>query len=521
MAVRFGVSSLIPHGLVVERVEPLDEIIVVTARSDSRSALCPACSATARRVHSRYVRHAADLPSAGRRVRLRLVARRFRCEAAGCRRRIFVERFGPGIVETYARRTARLDCLVHHLGLALGGRPAESFARRLMVPVSKDTLLRAVRRHARPYADPLEVIGIDDWAVRRNHRYGTIVCDLARRRVVALLPDREAGTVEAWLKAHSDIRVIARDRGGGYGEASARALPDAVQVADRWHLMENASAALLDSVRRSMREVRTALGAATIDPALLTAAERLQYEGFQRREDATREILAFAAEGLSIKAIVKRTGRSRKLVRHAIRGERTDDVFRTRQNSLQPYLPMLDGLWSSGCRNGAELWRRLRTRGFTGSLRVVAEWATRRRRAKLTPEALHRPPSARTIARMMTTARDHLTPSETLTVAAVEAAVPKLAAARDLIDRFQAMIRGMADADLDGWIAAARSSLLASFAAGINRDLAAVRAAIATPWSNGQTEGQITRLKLIKRQMYGRAKIDLLQARLVGIAAPS
>jgi transposase len=122
---------------------------------------------------------------------------------------------------------------------------------------------------------------------------------------------------------------------------------------------------------------------------------------------------------------------------------------------------------------------------------------------------------------MMTTARDHLTRSETLTVAAVEAAVPKLAAARDLIDRFQAMIRGMADADIDGWIAAARSSLLASFAAGINRDLAAVRAAIATPWSNGQTEGQITRLKLIKRQMYGRTKIALLQARLVGVAAQS
>jgi transposase len=260
MTVRFGMSSLIPRGLVVERVEPLGEVIVVTARSDSRSAPCPACSATARRVHSRYIRHAADLPSAGRRVRLRLVARRFRCDIAGCRRRIFVERFGSGIVETYARRTARLDCLVHHLGLALGGRPAESFARRLMVPVSKDTLPRAVRRHARPYADPLEVIGIDDWALRRNHRYGTIVCDLARRRVVALLPDREAGTVEAWLKAHSDVRVIARDRGGGYGEASARALPDAVQVADRWQLLENAGAALLDSVLRSMRAHRARRG---------------------------------------------------------------------------------------------------------------------------------------------------------------------------------------------------------------------------------------------------------------------
>ena len=268
MVGRLGVSSLVPRGLVVEMVERAGEAIIVTARAGGRVAQCPACSANARRVHSRYVRHTADLPTAGCRVRLRLIARRFRCETAGCRRRIFAERFGPEIVAARGRRTSRLEMIVHHLGLALGGRPAESFARRLMVPVSKDTLLRVVRRRAQAYAEPLEVVGIDDWAMRRNHRYGTIVCDLKKRCVVTLLPDREVGTVAAWLKAHGDIRIVARDRGGGYGEATARALPDAVQVADRWHLMENASAAFLVAVRRSMREIRKALGVTTVDPAL-------------------------------------------------------------------------------------------------------------------------------------------------------------------------------------------------------------------------------------------------------------
>jgi transposase len=139
-----------------------------------------------------------------------------------------------------------------------------------MLPVSKDTLLRVVRRRSRPPADPLRVIGIDDWAWRRNHRYASIVCNLEWRRIATLLPDREPATAQAWLAAHPTIAIVARDRGGGYGEAAAKALPHAIQVADRWHLMENASRAFLDAVRKSMRQIRTVICATTIDPKLLS-----------------------------------------------------------------------------------------------------------------------------------------------------------------------------------------------------------------------------------------------------------
>jgi transposase len=138
-----------------------------------------------------------------------------------------------------SRRTSRLDCIVHHLGLALGGRSAASFAKRLMLPVSNDTVLRVVRARACRRTEPLNVVDIDDWAFRRNHSYGTIVCDL-ELRIVTLLPDRGVATVEAWLAGHPDITVLSRDRGGGSGEAASEALPCAIQVADRWHLMENA-----------------------------------------------------------------------------------------------------------------------------------------------------------------------------------------------------------------------------------------------------------------------------------------
>jgi len=194
--------------------------------------------------------------------------------------------------------------------------------------------------------------------------------------------------------------------------------------------MENASRAFLDAVRKSMRQIRSAIGATTIDAKLLTAAERLQYEGYLRREETNATILGLSKGGTPIKQIVRQTGHSRKLVRQVIRGER-HDVFRTRESSVDQHLPWLDDQWASGCRNGAELWRRLKARGFRGSLRVISEWATRRRRAeRADAQNLQRIPSARTIARLMTIGRDLLTKAETVTIAAIEAGVPPLVEAR-------------------------------------------------------------------------------------------
>ncbi len=459
-----------------------------------------------------------DLPMAGLSARLVVVARRFRCDADLCGQRIFTERFEKDVLTPWARRTARLEHIVYHLGLALGGRPAARFARRMTLPVSNDTLLRAVRRRGSPGFVPPTVVGIDDWAWKRNQRYGTIICDLERRRPISLLPDREPATAQAWLAEQPQIAVLARDRGGAYAQAATGTLPHATQVADRWHLMENASHAFLDAVRKSMRHVRAAVGAATINPTLLTAAERIQYEGYLRREDTNATILKQAETGASIKEIVRLTGHSRGLVRRILRGQRSD-VFRVRQSSLDLHLPWLDAQWAAGCHNGADLWRRLKILGFRGSARVVTEWTTRRRRAeKADTESLQRVPSARTIARLMTTGRDTLSKSETVTVAAIEERVPLLVEAREVIAVFHAMIRKKVHAELEPWLERARASLVASFANGITKDKAAVSAAIASSWSNGQTEGQITKLKLVKRQMYGRGKLDLLQARLVGPA---
>jgi transposase len=516
---RTAFQELVPSGLIVDEVVIGADAIGVSARPAACASACPGCGHASQRVHSRYWRQLLDLPSHGRSVRIRIAVRRFRCSDPSCPKRTFTERLDETITRPSARRTGRLESIVHRLGVALGGRPASSLARRLMMPVSRDTLLRAVRRRpVRPMRPP-RVVGIDDWAWRRGHRYGTIVCDLERREIIDLLPDREVATVRAWLAAHPGIEIVARDRAGGYAQAAAQGAPQAIQVADRWHLLENASAAFVEAVRRHIRPIREAVGAVAIDPTVLTAAEKRQFEGWERRKQTSDAVIALKGEGGALKEIARRTGLARQTVRGIISGTGAD-VFRIRESSLDAFAAMLDAEWATGCRKGAELWRRLRAKGYTGSLRVVSEWATRKRRDEA--DASGRPrkvPAARMIARMMTTQRDAPSKDVAGMLATIEAAVPALTMARDLLDRFHDMVRHRKPADLEPWIEAAKESPIASLANGIAIDQAAVRAALIEPWSSGQVEAQIHKLKLVKRQMYGRANLDLLRARL--IAAPT
>jgi transposase len=181
----------------------------------------------------------------------------------------------------------------------------------------------------------------------------------------------------------------------------------------------------------------TTIGATTINPSLLTSAEKLRYQGYLRRQDAHNAIAALVSNKVPLKEIVRRTGHSRNFVRQMSRGGGAD-VFRTRLSSLDSHLPFLEAQWTAGCCNGAELWRRSKGQGFQGSLRVITEWATRRRHAeKASDQQLQKIPAARSIARLMTTKRDHLTKAETVTVAAIEQGVPTLADARVLVDRLR------------------------------------------------------------------------------------
>lgn len=245
---------LLPGDLVVERARAKTDRVIIEARPRTRVAACPWCERPSRRVHSRYHRRLSDLPWQGRTTEVHLRLRRFRCNTPGCPRRIFAERLGA-VASARLRRTRRLVEIHRCLGLAVGGAPGARLAARLAISVSGDTLLRSVRAMTLPAITEPRVVGLDDWAWRRGHDYGTLVVDLERRRPIALLPDRQAETVAAWLKAHPSVEVVARDRAGAYAEGVRQGAPQARQVADRWHLLRNLGDALLGVLERYRRDV--------------------------------------------------------------------------------------------------------------------------------------------------------------------------------------------------------------------------------------------------------------------------
>src|SRR4051794_13536120 len=210
-------------------------LLSITAQGTRPGGRCPECGYASRAVHSRYRRPPADLPALGRAVRLALRLRRFYCRNAACPRRTFAEHL-PELISPHARRTGRLAEAQARVGAALGGEGSARLLQHLAMPASADTVLRLIRNLPLPEPEPPRVVGVDDWALRKGHTYGTIVVDLDRRRVLDLLPDRTAETLADWLRGQPQIAVVARDRSTEYARGIGLGAPGATQVADRWRV---------------------------------------------------------------------------------------------------------------------------------------------------------------------------------------------------------------------------------------------------------------------------------------------
>jgi transposase len=532
-----SVLALVPNELIVRQALPGADRIVLITRPRSEAAACPLCKQVSRRVHSHYQRRLVDLPWQGRIVELRVEARRFRCPNPGCSRSIFTERLGEAAAAN-ARRTTRLRDVQRQIALAAGGKPGARLAERLAMPVSGATLLRLIRAQmAAPQAGP-RVLGIDDWAWRRGHRYGTILVDLERNTVIDLLPDRQAETVAGWLREHPGIQFVARDRAGAYADGIRQGAPNAIQVADRWHLLRNlgdAMQAVVDRhhalVRRTARQVIDGLLAearnAQSPSPRPTAAEIRSREAYARRQARYEEAAQLRARGLSLSRIADLLGTERKVIRRWLRlGHAPQWSKPARQTVLDAHREYLEQRWAAGCRNAAQLWRELVEQGFRGRPTIVRAWAGRRRKTEPDPNAnprtvqgaVWKPPSAHRITRLLMADSETLAPADQAFVAQLVQAAPALAKAAAVAKRLSLLFRRKSNEILSDVLAAANETLLAGFADSLRKDHEAVFAALNLPWTTSPAEGQINRLKMIKRTMFGRANLDLLRHRILAAA---
>jgi len=543
------VLTLDPANLKLQRVETSACTAAVFVQATVRAARCPLCRQTSDRVHSRYVRKLADLPSHGQAIEIRLRVRRFFCSGSECPRRIFAERLP--FVAAFARTTSRLRDIHAEIGMFLGGEAGARLASRLAVPTSPDTLLRRIRQAALTIARPVRVLGIDDWAFRRGQRYGTILCDLERRRAVDLLPERSAETLRGWLRAHPEVEIISRDRADDYIKGATEGAPQAVQVADRWHLLRNLGDAMRRMVdrlgsklRQAVRALQQAIAAEATPEAPNTTTPvntpqeaprptrylQRQHERRQRRLERYEQVMALHRQGVGFREIGRQLGLDRATVRRFIRSEtfpeRTTRRIPRRTDSVADFIHRR---WQEGCRNAARLFEELKAQGFEGSYYMVrrrlARWRRRADNAQRGGEdgaALRKRFSPRQLVRLLLKPGPELSEDERSLRERLEQLDGDLCAAGKLGRQFREMIRGR---KAEAWTEvigesqqAAVPAELRSFARGLQEDEKAVRAALALPWSNGQVEGQVNRLKTLKRQMYGRAKFELLRIRFLRAA---
>ena len=398
----------LPEGMFIEQIEQTDTTLTVTALSTKAQASCPDCGHASESVHCQYQRTVYDVPCGGRRVVLRLRVRKFFCRDPNCLRKVFTERL-PNLVRPWGRSSDRLVESLKAIGLSASAEVSERLTPQLAMPVKASTLLAYLRTIPDPPRTAVISLGIDDFALRRGDIYGTILINAETGKPLDLLADRTTAAVSPWLASHPEIQVVSRDRADGYAEAISQVLPHATQVADRYHLVQN----LRDHLQQFLDRKRTCLpltedtpveakeghpgGKETslaadpqrdpeADLSNLTSVERKKLLSRNKRLACYEEVRALHREGFSQRAIAHHLHLSRNTVRRYLSSpgfpERAEGTRRrsAQTSKLAPYLPFVREQWEAGNHNGADLFRLIKARGYTGCeslLRMrLSEWRT-------------------------------------------------------------------------------------------------------------------------------------------------
>lgn len=540
--------ELFDQNLHIPEIQVADKIML-TLQALSSSASCPECGTNSTRVQSRYARTLHDLPSSGRSVHLILQVRRFFCLKSTCTRKIFAERF-PLLARPHAQRTIRLQQTLRQLGFALGGQAGVRLGKPLHLSGSRDTILRLLRQSEAPELCPPRVVGVDEWAWKRGRRYGTLLCDLERGIPIDLFPDRSVESVSAWFEAHPNIEVISRDRSSEFAAAAAQGAPQAVQVADRWHIGKNLAEALGAVLARcradQMKESRVKRKKEEPFPEPVTerSAYRSRKEEQARlarnaeREQRYEQVRELHQQGVGAVEIASLVAMGERTVRDWLAHESYPEPKRRRRRPslIDQYEAYVLTWWKEGRRNGAHLYRELRNQGYQGSQKALYRYLARLRPvgsvSRRGPSGQQGPSSGGPLQRLSTShctwlflgKSADLSRKEQEELAQIRQESSEIEMAYQLVQTFMQMLRERTGQDLEKWLGMAEASRLPefeAFAAGVRRDQEAIYAGLTLVWNNGPTEGHVTRLKLLKRSMYGRAKFDLLRLRVLHRAETS
>lgn len=524
----------LPEVLELVECERNGDVLLVTLTSIQCAPCCPLCGVKAEKIHSRYTRKPTDLPCGGQIVRLLLQVRKYFCQNPDCQRKIFVERLTP-FVAPWAQVTQRLFQIVQVIGLATGGRLGVRVTDRLGIPISRQTILRRIMAlPTEPVGEVVE-LGIDDFSFRRGRKFGTILVNLQTRQVIDVLADRKAETAAAWMAAHPEIELVSRDRGTDYASAATTGAPQAVQCADRFHVLKNLGEALEGCLARHLAAKRKTqmqepleecapIGEAPRPVRRSPKVERKQLTYREERLARYEQVVALRQRGMSHAAIAKRVGMGEGTVSNWLAAGTYPETTRGPYTSrIDPYLPYLFERWDSGGHNMVQLHQELTARGYKGSYASVRDHIIRRLPDGKKNGAKDRclvalPLPSKQATFLFLRQPEELDEEEREQLQELRQLSEEVDLAYDLVQQFAKMLRTRTGEKLDTWLAQAQASQipeLRSFVAGVQRDKVAVKAGLTLPQNNGLVEGKVHKLKLIKRMGYGRACLPLLRQRVL------
>jgi transposase len=552
MRTTVATHELLPEGLYLQSLGIEDGRVRISVASGSSRSRCPLCARGSSRVHSRYSRTVQDLPCHGISVELRVRARRFFCDEPSCQRRIFCERLPD--VAARARKTGRLEEALLAIALQLGGRAGAKLALELGIVAARDALLRRIKGVLLPEAGKVRVLGVDDFAFKKDSTYGTILVDLERRKVVDLLPERSQESLVGWFERHpgmEQVEVATRDRSNIYREGLAKGVPGATHVTDRWHLLHNLAATLEEFLLQKRSVLREAaapqaepeekgdtddFASGPIMPNRPRTHDRKIEQAARNRHERLveqwRNIRRLYLAGADLRHICRQLGISpRTVYRYKDLTESPPrPAYKRRASVLDPYVPYLLRRWNEGCHNSKRLYREIREQGYANSEETCTHFVAQLRRAEARgepPSSVPRArqgsvaglsPTAKNVAALFMRHEEKLDEEQEKYLGRLCDADEALADTRRLTQEFAEMVRRLEGENLDGWLKDAeesRSTAMGSFALGLRKDHDAVRAGLTKKWSNGCVEGFVHKLKLLKRQGYGRAGFELLRARML------